>query len=39
MIDIRAALVTGGALVTATQIGKSVGMIGPATAAGRCPDD
>jgi hypothetical protein len=31
--DIRAALITGGALVTAAQIGQSAGTIGPATAA------
>jgi hypothetical protein len=33
LIDIRAALITGGALVTAAQIGQSAGTIGPATAA------
>jgi len=33
IIDIRAALTTGAALVTAAQIGQSTGMIGPATAA------
>ncbi len=33
IIDIRAALTTGGALVTAAQIGQSTGTISPATAA------
>ena len=33
IIDIRAALITGGALVTAAQIGQSTGTISPATAA------
>jgi hypothetical protein len=33
IIDIRAALISGGALVTAAQIGQSTGTIGPATAA------
>jgi hypothetical protein len=33
IIDIRAALITGGALVIATQIGQSTGTISPATAA------
>jgi len=33
IIDIRAALTTGGAPVTAAQIGQSVGTISPATAA------
>jgi hypothetical protein len=33
IIDIRAALITGGALVTAAQTGQSTGTIGPATAA------
>ena len=33
IIDIRAALTTGAALVTATQIGQSTGTISPATAA------
>ena len=33
IIDIRAALITGAALVTATQTGQSTGTIGPATAA------
>ena len=33
IIDIRAALITGAALVTAAQIGQSTGTIGPATAA------
>ena len=32
-MDIRAALITGGALVTAAQIGPSAGTISPATAA------
>ena len=32
-MDIRAALITGGALVTAAQIGQSAGTISPATAA------
>jgi hypothetical protein len=32
-MDIRAALITGGALVTAAQIGQSTGTISPATAA------
>ena len=33
IIDIRAALITGGAPVTATQTGQSTGTISPATAA------
>ena len=33
IIDIRATLTTGGAPVTAAQIGQSTGTIGPATAA------
>ena len=33
IIDICAALITGGALVTAARIGQSTGTIGPATAA------
>ena len=33
IIDIRAALTTGAALVTATQTGQSTGTIGPATTA------
>ena len=33
IIDIRAALTTGGALVTAARIGQSTGTISPATAA------
>ena len=33
IIDIRTALITGGAPVTAAQIGQSPGTIGPATAA------
>ena len=33
IIDIRAALISGGALVTAAQIGQSTGTISPATAA------
>ena len=33
IIDIRAALIRGGALVTAAQIGQSTGTISPATAA------
>jgi hypothetical protein len=33
IIDIRAALTTDAALVTATQTGQSTGTIGPATAA------
>ena len=33
IIDIRAALTTGGAHVTAAQIGQSTGTISPATAA------
>ena len=33
IIDIRAALIRGGAPVTAAQIGQSTGTIGPATAA------
>ena len=33
IIDIRAALTTGGARVTAAQIGQSTGTISPATAA------
>jgi hypothetical protein len=33
IIDIRAALTTGAALVTATQTGQSTGTIGPAAAA------
>ena len=33
IIDIRAALVSGEALVTAARIGQSTGTIGPATAA------
>jgi len=33
IIDIRAALIGGGALVTAAQIGQSTGTISPATAA------
>ena len=33
IIDIRAALITGGAPVSAAQIGQSTGTIGPATAA------
>ena len=33
IIDIRAALITGGALVTAAQIGQATGTISPATAA------
>ena len=33
IIDIRAALTTGAALVTATQTGQSTGTISPATAA------
>ena len=33
IIDIRAALVTGGALVTAAQVGRSTGTISPAIAA------
>ena len=33
IIDIRAALIKGGALVTAAQIGQSAGTISPATAA------
>ena len=33
IIDIRAALTTGAAPVTAAQIGQSAGTIGPATAA------
>ena len=33
IIDIRAALTTGGAHVTAAQIGQSAGTISPATAA------
>jgi hypothetical protein len=33
IIDIRAALIRGGALVTAAQIGQSAGMISSATAA------
>ena len=33
IIDIRAALIRGGALVTATQIGQATGTISPATAA------
>jgi hypothetical protein len=33
IIDVRAALTTGGALVTAAQIGQSTGTISPATAA------
>jgi len=33
IIDIRAALTTGGALVTAARIGQSTGPISPATAA------
>ena len=32
-MDIRAALITGGALVTAAQTGQSAGTISPATAA------
>ena len=37
IIDIRAALITGGALVTAAQIGQSAGTISPATAAALVP--
>ena len=33
IIDIRAALITGGALVTAAQIGQSAGTISPVAAA------
>ena len=33
IIDIRAALIRGGALVTAAQIGQATGTISPATAA------
>ena len=33
IIDIRAALIRGGALVTAAQIGEATGTISPATAA------
>jgi hypothetical protein len=33
IVDIRAALITGGALVTAAQTGQSAGTISPATAA------
>ena len=33
IIDIRAALISGGALVTAAQIGLATGTISPATAA------
>jgi hypothetical protein len=33
IIDIRAALIRGGALVTAAQIGQATGAISPATAA------
>jgi hypothetical protein len=43
-MDIRAALMAGGALATAAQIGQSTGTISPAAAAalvpaGTCPDD
>ena len=37
IIDIRAALITGGALVTAAQIGQSADTISPATAAALVP--
>ena len=37
IIDIGAALRTGGALVTAAQIGQSTGTISPATAAALVP--
>ena len=37
IIDIRAALITGRALVTAAQIGQSAGTISPATAAALVP--
>ena len=37
IIDIRAALITGGALVTAEQIGQSADTISPATAAALVP--
>ena len=33
IVDIRAALITGGALLTAVQIGQSAGTISPAAAA------
>ncbi len=33
IVDIRAALIRGGALVTAAQIGQATGTISPATAA------
>ena len=37
IVDIRAALITGGALLTAVQIGQSAGTISPATAAALVP--
>jgi len=33
IMDLRAALITGGALVAAAQVGQSAGTIGPAAAA------